>query len=66
MNRVHSSTSFVPGVSFAGKDSLHESLGWHPLDRKHGTTALSVIAGSGEREMKSVDEDWRGIHHLEI
>lgn len=69
MNRVLSSTCFLffflPGVSLAGKDSLHESLGWHPLDRQHGTTAFPVIAGSGKREMESDDEDWREIHHLE-
>lgn len=56
---------FLPGVSLAGEDSFHESLGWHPLDRQHGTTAFPVIAGSGKREMESDDEDWREIHHLE-
>lgn len=63
-NRVLRSTSFVPGVSLAGKDSLHESLRWHPLDRQHGTTAFPVIAGSGKRGMESDDEDWREIHRL--
>lgn len=44
------STAFIPGISLASKDSLHESLRWHPFDRQHGTTAFPVIAGSGKRE----------------
>lgn len=41
---------FLPGVSLAGKDSLHEGLWWHPFDWQHGTSSFPVITGSGRRK----------------
>lgn len=43
---------FIPCVSFAGEDPLHEGLWWHPLNWQHGPAALPVIAGSGKRRKK--------------
>lgn len=40
---------FIPCISLAGEDSLHEGLRWHPFDWQHGTTTFSVIAGSEKR-----------------
>lgn len=35
---------FLPRICFWCKDSLHEGLGRHPLDRQHGSATLPVIA----------------------
>lgn len=43
---------FIPCVSFAGEDPLHEGLWWHPLNWQHGPAALPVIAGSGKQRKK--------------
>lgn len=45
-------SGFIPGISLASEDSLHESLRWHPFDWQHGTTAFPVIAGSGKEKKK--------------
>lgn len=41
---------FIPRISLAGEDSLHEGLRWHPFDWQHGSTTFPIIAGPGKRK----------------
>lgn len=35
-----------PDVGFRGENTVQEALGWHPLDGKHGLSALTVVVAA--------------------
>lgn len=47
-------SGFVPCISLACEDALHESLWRHPFHRQHGTATFPIIAGSTKGEKRNV------------